>query len=74
MSSLITPKEVVGLLAKRNIHVCEDTVRNWTMRGLTNKNSPQLRYRLGAIRIGGRIHILRESLMTFIPLLNHLEE
>lgn len=74
MSPLITPKEVVAELARVHIHVCEDTVRNWCTRGIQNKKAPQLRYKLGAIRIGGRIHILRKELATFIPLLSHLAE
>jgi hypothetical protein len=74
MSQLVTPKEVVGLLAQHNIIVCEDTVRNWCTRGLANKKSPKLRYRLEAIRIGGRIYILREGLMKWLPLVAGLAD
>ena len=72
VSPFVTPKEVVAELAAHNIFVCDDTVRNWCTTGIHNKKCPELRYKLGAIRIGGRIHILRESLKTLIPLLDHL--
>jgi hypothetical protein len=65
----MTPKEVVAELRRYGIDVTDDTVRNWTTRGLENKNSPELRYRLRAIRIGGRIHVFREDLVRWIPLL-----
>lgn len=74
MSQLVTPKEVVRLLAQHNIIVCEDTVRNWCTRGLANKKSPKLRYRLGAIRIGGRIYILRDELAKWLPLITGLAD
>lgn len=74
MSEMLTPKEVVGLLADSGIIICPDTVRNWCTRGLTNKKSPKLRYRLEAMRIGGRIYIMKDELIRWIPLIRSLEE
>jgi hypothetical protein len=66
----MTPKEVVAALLRQGIEVTDDTVRNWTTLGLQNKKSPELRYRLRAIRIGGRIHVERADLVRWVPLLS----
>lgn len=73
-ATMVTPKEIVGLLAKHGIHVCPDTVRNWCTRGLANKKSPKLRYRLEAIRVGGRIYVMKKSLEVWIPLIQGVME
>jgi hypothetical protein len=70
----LTAKEVVTLLQDRGIEVTDDTVRNWVLKGIKNKNAPELRYRLGGVKIGGRVHILQESLAAWIQLVSHLSE
>lgn len=66
----LSPKEVVAVLLAAGIEVTDDTVRNWCKVGLQNRKKPESRYRLGFVRIGGRIYVRRESLSTFIPLLS----
>lgn len=65
----LSPKEVVALLAQQGIEVTDDTVRNWCKLGLQNEKRPEARYKLGSVRIGGRIYVIRESLAVFVPLL-----
>jgi transposase-like protein len=65
----LSPKEVVTLLLKQGIEVTDDTVRNWCRLGLQNEKRPEARYKLGSVRIGGRIYVLRSELEVFVPLL-----
>lgn len=65
----LSPKEVVALLAQQGIEVTDDTVRNWCKLGLQNEKRPEARYKLGSVRIGGRIYVIKESLAVFVPLL-----
>jgi hypothetical protein len=70
----LTAKEVVAVLLDKGIEVTDDTVRNWVLKGIKNKNAPKLRYKLGGIKIGGRIHILQASLAEWVQLVSHLSE
>lgn len=64
----LSPKEVVTLLAEQGVEVTDDTVRNWCILGIQNKKRPGSRYRLGSIRIGGRIYVIKAELEVFVPL------
>lgn len=65
----LSPKEVVAILAERGIEVTDDTVRNWCRLGIQNEKRPESRYKLGSVRIGGRIYVITSELEVFIPLL-----
>lgn len=66
----LSPKEVVAILAKQGIEVCDDTVRNWCRLGIQNEKRPEARYKLGSVRVGGRIYVIRAELEVFVPLVS----
>lgn len=70
----LTAKEVVAILLRHGVEVTDDTVRNWVLKGIKNKNTPELRYRLGGAKIGGRVHILQSALADWVQLVSDLSE
>ena len=69
MKQYLSAKEVVALLASIGIEVTDDTVRLWVTRGLKNKNAPSSHHWLRGVRIGGRLYVVREELVKWIPLI-----
>ena len=65
----LSPKEVVSLLLMQGIEVTDDTIRNWCRLGIQNEKRPEARYKLGSVRIGGRIYVIKAELERFVPLL-----
>ena len=74
--TVLSPKQVVAFLASRGIFVIDDTVRAWTCRGVADRTgrSRNKRKILAAYRIGGRIHISKKALISFLPHLKHVQE
>lgn len=69
MKPYLSPKETVFLLKSYGIETTADTVREWCRNGVQNAKHRDRRIRLGAVKIGGRVHIRYESLVIFIPLI-----
>ncbi len=65
----LSPKEVVSLLLIQGIEVTDDTIRNWCKLGIQNEKRPEARYKLGSVRIGGRIYVIKAELEKFLPVL-----
>lgn len=69
LKQYLSAKEVVAALASIGIEVTDDTVRLWVTRGLKNRNAPASHHWLRGVRIGGRLYVVREELIKWIPLI-----
>ena len=56
-------------MLRQGIEVTDDTIRNWCKLGIQNEKRPEARYKLGSVRIGGRIYVIKAELERFVPLL-----
>ena len=68
LKQYLSAKEVVSFLATKGIETTDDTVRNWITKGIRNEKTPGSRHRLTGVRIGGRLYVVREDLLRWVPL------